>query len=323
MNENKLISLVVLAYNEEGNIDRCYAEITEEMAKLKPGYSYEVVFVDNRSEDSTPNLVREICKKDNRWRLIRFSRNFLPEGSMDAGLRIAKGDCAVVLFSDMQEPPSLIHSFIDKWEEGYDVVYGLHKKREGDSLLRKWLVKNYYRVIGFLSDAPFPPDAGDFRLIDRKVINALGRIQEKNRYFRGLSVWPGFRQIGIPYDRRSRTAGESKAPLGYMFSLAFRSICIFSVKPLRYMMHFGLAMMLFSFLFGVFTVCMYLIHGREAGGTLTLALLVLINLSFTSFCFGVLGEYIGHIYNEARGRPRWIIDETVNVDLTEDEKYGL
>ena len=209
-----LVSIIVPARNEEDNIGPLASELEDSLRGLE--YEFEFIVIDNGSTDGTEDAVRALCARDDRWKYVRFSRDFGVESSITAGYRIAAGDAIVVLYSDRQDPPSLIPDFLEKWREGYDVVYGVRTVRPGEPRWRNAFAHLGYKVVGALAEVDIPRNAGDFRLISRQVRDALDACGEYNRYMRGLVSWLGFRQVGIEYKRRPRSAGESKAPLTHI-----------------------------------------------------------------------------------------------------------
>ncbi|MGC3959358.1 MAG: glycosyltransferase family 2 protein [Verrucomicrobiota bacterium] len=211
-----LISIIIPARNEEANIPRLEAEVLQVLGR-EP-YRFEFIVVDNHSGDRTGELVKIICERDKRWKYLRFSRDFTVEMSITAGYHFAEGDAMVVLYSDLQDPPDVIPKLIAKWQEGYDVVYGVRTKRPGDAKWRNAAVKIAYRLITYCAEVPIPPDTGDFRIISKRVRDAIEKCEERNRYMRGLIAWLGFRQTSIVYERRPREKGVSKAlVLGFAF----------------------------------------------------------------------------------------------------------
>jgi transketolase len=311
LNARKLLTLIMPARNEATNLPRAYAEVTAVMSPL--AYDYEVLVIDNDSNDRTGQVAADLCARDSRWRYIKFSRNFTVEASIAAGLRFARGQAAMVLFSDLQDPPALIPEFLQKWEEGYDVVYGLLRHRCGDPWWKKLSAWLTYRLINLMADAVIPANATDFRLLSRRAIDALNQFEESNRYVRGCAHWIGFKQYGISYDRRPRTAGKSKAPLFYLFNFAVNAITCFSIKPLQIFSYAGALAFLG-------TVCLALIHlisylfAFTVPGLTTTYLLLLANLAVLLLGFGTLGEYIGRIYVETKRRPLFLIERTINLD---------
>ena len=224
--------------NEEGNLPRAYDEVTAAIAALP--YDYEVLIIDNDSVDRTAQLAAEICQRDARWRYIKFSRNFTVEASLAAGYRFARGDAAIVLFGDLQDPPSLIgRVFCASGKRATKWSTACIRRRDGDPIWKALSARLLYRLVNYLSDVRIPNDATDFRLLSRRAIDALNRLEERNRYIRGFSHWIGFRQCPIIYDRRPRKAGRSKAPFFYMLNLAANAITCFSIKPLQLFSLFG------------------------------------------------------------------------------------
>ncbi|HZQ78245.1 MAG TPA: glycosyltransferase family 2 protein [Acidimicrobiia bacterium] len=313
MSEHRLVSIVIPARNEEGNIARLERELIEAIAGLP--YQFEIIVVDNHSSDTTPDLVKQICARDFRWRFIRFSRDFTVEASLAAGYRAASGDAIVVLYSDLQDPPSEIPRLLAKWEEGYDVVYGVRTARPGDPKWRNIGVRIAYRLIWALSEVPIPQNAGDFRLISAQVRDALEQCGEYNRYARGLISWLGFRQTGVEYERRPRLAGESKGPFVHTLIFLLTAITSFSLKPLRMFTLLGFALLgVAAGAIPIYIVLWFI--GSPPPGLTTLTILVLGGIGFNSLGIGILGEYLGRTYLEVKHRPLFVIEEVVNLDPT-------
>jgi glycosyltransferase involved in cell wall biosynthesis len=312
----KKISVIMPARNEEGNLPRAYEEVNAVFRGL-PRYDYEVIVVDNASRDRTGEIARELCRKDPRWKYVRFSRDFGAETSISVGLRLAEGHAAINLFSDLQDPPDRIPDFIAKWEAGYDVVYGVQTERSDYSRIRAVAAKLAYRIIRFCSDIEIPADAGDFRLVDRRVIDAFNQFTERERYVRGLMYWVGFKQCPLPYAKRPRQWGRSKAPFWYCFQFALRAITSFSTKPLKMFTVFGFVVTAVSFLLSLYyaaTKLMPFFYDNPPAGIPTILVLLLWNLGIMSLGIGILGEYIGNIYAETKGRPLCLIDAVENLD---------
>lgn len=316
-NRLPLVSIVIPARNEEGNIARLRTELLAAVAGLP--YEFEFIVIDNASEDQTGGLVKAICASDPRWKYMRFSRNFSVEMSITAGYRAANGQAIIVLYSDLQDPPEVIPRFLQKWKEGFDVVYGVRQVRPGEPVWRNLLVKYVYRTTVWAAEVPIPLDAGDFRLITKEVRDALEQCDEYNRYLRGLIAWLGFRQIGIPYARRARFSGVSKAPFWEMVFFAFNGITSFSLKPLRLFTIFGgivlgvsgVAILIYTTLF---------LRGSPPPGITTIIVLLIIAIGLNSFGIGVLGEYLGRTYSEVKRRPLYIVSETVNLPEPPDKR---
>jgi dolichol-phosphate mannosyltransferase len=305
-----LITIVIPAFNEEGSIARLEQEL---LAAVEPlSYTFEFIVIDNGSTDRTGELIKAICARDSRWKYLRFSRNFTVEMSITAGYHYALGEAIVVLYSDLQDPPDVIPKLIEKWLEGYDVVYGVRTVRPGDAAWRNKAVKIAYRLIGWFSDVPIPNDAGDFRLITRQVRDALESCPEQNRYMRGLIAWLGFRQIGVPYERQPRNAGESKAPFSDLLFFVFNAITSFSLRPLRLFTLMGTIILALSVI-AAFVYTLLWLTGSPPPGVTTIIVLLLAAIGLNSIGIGILGEYVGRTYIEAKQRPLYVVQETVNV----------
>ena len=305
-----LLSIVMPARNEEQNLPRAYEELSAALAGLD--CDYEVIVIDNDSSDNTPQVAEWLCARDARWRYLRFSRNFQVEGSIAAGLRVARGDAALVLFSDLQDPPELIPEFVRQWRAGCDVVYGVVRHRAGDPWWKALGARMLYRTVHWMADVHIPPNATDFRLLSRRAIDALNQFDERNRYVRGFSHWIGFRQCPIVYDRRPRTGGQSKAPLWLLVALSANAITSFSIKPLQLFSVAGCVALLGTLALAAIYLAMFL-FGQTISGLTTVYLLLLANLALTLLGIGVLGEYVGRIYIETKRRPFYLIDRTVNL----------
>ena len=316
----KLISIVMPAMNEEDNLSKAYKEVTE-VFNLLPDYNYEVIIIDNDSTDRTPEVCKSICTQNEKWKYIKFSRNFSSEMSIAAGLRYAQGDAVIILFSDLQDPPELIPEFVSKWEEGYEVISGLLQDRADDSWWKKAAAGTIYWLLNKLSDISLPRNVTDFRLISRPVVDAINKLDERNRYFRGLAHWVGFKSCTVPYCRRQRTKGKSKAPFLYLIDFTLRAITNFSVVPLRIFSGFGLALLCLTLVYMGITFFQFLFNHTIPGLT-TVYLLLLLNLAVISLGIGTLGEYIGRIYVETKKRPLWVVEETFNIFIEEGKRHG-
>jgi len=306
------LSVIVPARNEEGNIPRVYAELSEVRKRL-PDYELEFLLIDNASEDKTPELCEEICRRDAQWKYVRFSRNFGSEASIAAGLRYCTGDACIIIFSDLQDPPDKIPEFVAKWREGNDIVFGVYGDSKHEKVLKRWLVARYYALLTLIADIPMIPFAADFRIYDRRVIDVLNGLSERNRYMRGLAQWVGFRTTSIQYHRRPRTAGKSKAPYFYLFGFAFSVIVNFSDKPLRLFTLFGMGVTFISFVMTLMLILNFFINPVLPGLSTTHVLLTF-NIAFTALGFGVLGEYVSKIYVESKGRPLFIVDRHIGLE---------
>lgn len=305
-------SIVVPLYNEEEVITECYKRLSGTMDGC--GGTYELIFVNDGSRDGTMGLARSIAEADSHVKIISFSRNFGHQNAITAGMDKASGDAVVVIDADLQDPPSLIPEMIAKWKEGFEVVYCKRTKRKGESMFKKSTAKLFYRMLNTLSDAEVPEDTGDFRLLDRKVVDMLKTLPERNRYVRGLVSWVGFRQAAVEYVREERFAGETKYPLSKMTKLAFDALTSFSHKPLRFPAFFGLFLSGAGFVFLIVMVCLAIFTGFAAAIWLCFIALSLFINGIVLICLGIIGQYIGRIHDEAKARPLYIIGETVGFD---------
>jgi polyisoprenyl-phosphate glycosyltransferase len=307
-----LISVVVPVYNEEKVVMETYKRLKNVMDLLKE--PYEIIFVNDGSKDKTVCIINEICKEDTNIKLIDFSRNFGHQVAITAGMDYSEGKAVVVIDADLQDPPEVIPGMLEKWREGYDVVYGKRLERKGDSLFKKITAKTFYRFLRKMTDVDIPVDTGDFRLIDRKVCDALKTVNERNRYVRGIISWLGFKQTGLEFVRDKRFAGETKYPLKKMLKFAFDAITSFSYKPLKLASYAGLLLSAMSFVYLLVIIIQKIfVKGSTVQGW---ASILAVNLFFNGIILiilGIIGEYIGRIYDEAKGRPLYMIRELKNI----------
>lgn len=312
MADRPIFSMVVPVLNEEEILFRTYSTLRDTLDAT--GLTYEVVVVDNGSSDSTPRIMAELCARDPRWKFLRLSRNWGYHNSISAGMLTAQGDAIMVIDADLQDPPELISTFIAKWQEGYDIVYGIREKRTGESPLRVIPTMLAMKFITWMSDEiKLPLNSCDFRLISRRARDAFARLPESTRYVRGMMHWLGYRQIGIPYVRRGRVGGESKIDLRYLIGFMFNAVFNFSVRPLRLFSFFGLGVLGLTVFLGILYVVMAFLSDPPRGVT-TVLMLLLLNLGMLSLGIGILGEYIAKIYLESKRRPLWLIDYAINID---------
>lgn len=310
----RLVSFVVPVYNEEDNVMPLYERVTAVMRGLESRFDYEFVFTDNRSTDKTPIVLARLAQQDRRVRVFRFSRNFGFQRSVLTGYLRANGNAAIQLDCDLQDPPELIPEMLRLWNEGYAVVYGIRRTRQ-----ERWHItfarRAFYRIIDWLSEDALPHDAGDFRLVDRCVLNELARIEDSQPYLRGTIAAMGFKQTGIPYDRSLRERGETKFPLRALITLAVDGILNHSIVPLRLATFTGLAVSVITFVGVVALTSGRLIFGAQwPRGFATLAVLQLMALSLNAMFLGVIGEYLGRVYQQVKRRPLTIIDQTWNAE---------
>lgn len=309
-----LLSVIIPVYDEEENIAYLYQKLIEILQKT--GITFEIIFVDDGSKDSSLSIIKGLSDKDNRVRYASFSRNFGHEAASTCGFKMAKGKAAVLIDADMQDPPELIPDMLSKWQQGYDVVYARRSSRKGESFLKKFTSHLFYRIMNRYSNTQMPVDVGDFRLVDRKVIDVFNRLSERNRFVRGLFAWVGYKQTAIEYDRMPRNAGRTKYNWGRLLILSMDAFFSFSLVPLRLCIIFGIGTILFSFInVGIIVYQRLFLDLNIPGYALLTAGMFLLGGVQLIF-LGVIGEYIGKIYTEVQERPLYIIK------LSSDEIIG-
>jgi glycosyltransferase involved in cell wall biosynthesis len=314
---NIIYSVVVPLFNEELVIMESYNRLKNVMDKTKE--EYEIIFVNDGSKDSTKKKVELICEKDYKIKLVNFSRNFGHQAAITAGMNVSIGKAIVVIDADLQDPPETILEMIDKWKQGYEVVYGQRSKREGESFFKKITAKTYYRILKSMTSVDVPVDVGDFRLIDRKVCDALASLPEKNRYVRGLVSWVGYKQTYVKFQRQERFAGETKYPLSKMIKLALDGITSLSYKPLAFVNYIGG----FCSIVGVISVIIIIINNlSNSVSMLSLGLIfsvIVFMFGLVLISLGIMGQYIARIFDEVKDRPMYLVDNIVNYVESDDE----
>jgi polyisoprenyl-phosphate glycosyltransferase len=301
-----LLSIVVPVFNEAEGIEAFYHRLRK-VADSLTYISCEIVFVDDGSSDDSYQRMVEFAHCDNDVRIIKFSRNFGHQIAITAGIDLAKGDAVVVIDADLQDPPEIVKKFVDKWEQGYDVVYGVREKREGESRMKLLTAAAFYRLLKRIIGLDIPVDVGDFRLMSRRVVEQLKTLREKDRFVRGLVSWVGFKQIGVEYARDKRYSGETKYPYRKMIKFALDGITSFSDAPLKLATWLGYFTSLLAFLYACVVVVQKALGFTIQGWTTTtFAILFLGGIQLISL--GIIGEYIGRIFNEAKQRPLYVID---------------
>ncbi len=300
-------SIIAPIFNEKGCFQELYTRVSEVMNKT--GEEWEFVMVDDGSSDGSTDLIREVAQKDKHIRPVIFARNFGHQIAVTAGLDYCRGDAAIIIDADLQDPPEVILELIAKWKEGYQVVYALRTEREGETWFKKTTASLFYRVIYRITDVKIPMDTGDFRLLDRKVVDVMNGMRERHRFLRGMSAWVGYKSIGVPYKRAARFAGTTKYPLKKMLKLAFTAVTSFSYMPLQMAMVFGFISAGLSILAIPVVIIMRLVGTQFFLGQATTLLAVLFLGGVQLICLGILGEYVGRIYDEAKGRPLYITSE--------------
>jgi glycosyltransferase involved in cell wall biosynthesis len=307
MSKKALVSIVTPIFNEVELVDAFYDRVRKVMDSLD-SISYELVFIDDGSTDGCYEKLLMRADSDARVKVIKFSRNFGHQIAITAGFDYAKGDAVVVIDGDLQDPPELIENFIDKWEEGYDVVYGIREQREGESKTKLFTAHVFYRLLKTLTKIEIPADVGDFRLMSRRVVEQLKEFTEKDRFVRGLVSWIGFKQTGIPYVRDRRYAGVTKYPLRKMLKFALDGITSFSTAPLKLSTWLGYSASLVAFLYAC-SVFIQKALGYTVQGWATMMVGMLFLGGVQLISLGIIGEYLGRIFNEVKQRPLYIVDE--------------
>ncbi len=308
-NDHPVLSVVAPCFNEEGVLHELYRRISAVLDGA--GESWELVLVNDGSRDRTPEIMRELRAADPRVKVVDFARNFGHQIAVTAGMNYAQGDSVVLIDADLQDPPELILEMLAKWREGYEVVYAIRAERKGETWFKEFTAKAFYRIIYKITDIDIPMDTGDFRLMDRKVVEALKTMKEKHRFLRGMSVWVGFRQTGVKYVRAERYAGETKYPLKKMLKFAMDGITSFSYFPLQLATYIGFISAALAVLGIIVTVILRLSGSHAFFGQATTLVSVLFLGGVQLICLGILGEYLGRIYDEVKGRPLYIVREAL------------
>jgi polyisoprenyl-phosphate glycosyltransferase len=300
-------SIIAPIFNEIDNLPELYRRVKEVMDAS--GETWELILVDDGSTDGSTEKIRELAQQDKTVRPVIFARNFGHQVAITAGWDYARGDAVVIIDADLQDPPEVILDLANKWKEGYEVVYAVRGEREGESWFKLWTASLFYRVIYRITDVKIPVDTGDFRLMDRKVVDVLKQMKERHRFPRGMSAWVGFKQIGVTYKRAARVAGVTKYPFNKMLKLAINAITGFSYFPLQVATYFGFISAGIS-IFAIPVVIYMRMTGSGAFfGQATTLIAVLFLGGVQLISLGILGEYIGRLYDEAKGRPLYVVRE--------------
>jgi polyisoprenyl-phosphate glycosyltransferase len=301
------ISIVAPCFNEAATLPEFYRRVKEAMQTQAE--TWELVLVDDGSQDGTADILRQLARQDEHIRPVIFARNFGHQLAVTAGLDYSRGQAVVIIDSDLQDPPEVIPQLIAEWRNGYEVVYAVRTEREGETWFKLFTASLFYRLIYRITDVDIPLDTGDFRLLDRKVVNVLNKMRERHRFLRGMSVWVGFRQTGVPYKRAARFAGETKYPLKKMVKFAGDAITGFSYLPLQLATYLGFIAAGVSILAIPVVIATRIAGSQAFFGQATTLIAVLFLGGVQLISLGILGEYIGRIYDEARGRPLYIVRE--------------
>ncbi len=306
-----LLSVVVPVYNEESVLMETFKRLKTVLDAME--ITYEVILVNDGSKDKTAEIAAEICNENPSWKFLNFSRNFGHQIAITAGMDYSSGEAIVVIDADLQDPPELIPQMMLKWHEGFDVVYAKRVKREGETFFKKFSAKMFYKLMRFMTDFDLPTDVGDYRLIDSKVKEALKLVNERNRYIRGIISWLGFKQTAVEFNREKRFAGETKYPLKKMIKFAFDGITSFSYKPLKIATYIGVLVSFVSFVFIIIVIIMAMLQKTVTGWASTLAVSLFFN-GVVLIMLGIIGEYIGRIFDEVKARPLYIVARTINLE---------
>lgn len=317
--QTPVVSILAPVFNEEPVLPELYRRVQTVMDATP--YSWELLLVNDGSRDRSAEVIRELHEQDSRVKGVSFSRNFGFQVAVSAGLDYARGRAVILADADLQDPPEVFPRMIEKWQEGYDVVYGVRSSREGESWFKVLTAKLFYRLIYRITDVEIPLDTGDFRLMDRRVVNAVRRMPERNRFLRGMVPWIGFRQTGIPYERRARYAGQSKfSSVRQMLPFAIDAITSFSYLPLQLATYMGFGLAAAS-LIAILVVIALRLFGPSSPllGQATTLVVVLFLGGVQLISLGIIGEYLGRIYDEVKGRPLYVIDEVWGYDGENNE----
>ena len=310
----KKVSVIVPMYYEEEVAEECYKRLKKVLEGLSEKYLYEIIFINDGSKDKTLNILENIAQDNKNVKVISFSRNFGHQCAVTAGLKYITGDAIVIIDADLQDPPELIPEMLKLWEDGNEVIYGKRKSREGESKFKLLTASMFYKTLNALSDVEIPKDTGDFRLVDRKVVEVINSLPEHNKFLRGLFSWVGFKQIPFEYERKERVAGKTKYPLSKMLKLAQDGIFSFSTKPLRIVGTMGIISILISIIILIYSILSYIFNWNDLASGWTSMMVTMTFLGgMILISLWMTGEYVGRIYDETKRRPEYIIERTFNI----------
>ena len=311
----KKISIVVPMYYEEQVAEECYKRLSEVLKTLEDKYEHEIIFVNDGSKDKTLEILENITNIDKSVKVISFSRNFGHQAAVTAGLQYVTGDAIVIIDADLQDPPELIPDMLKKWEDGFEVIYGKRKTRKGESAFKLLTAKAFYNTLNKLSDVEIPKDTGDFRLVDRKVVDVINSLPEHNKFLRGLFSWVGYEQYAYEYERKERFAGKTKYPLKKMLKLASDGIISFSTKPLKIVGGLGILSVVISLIILIYAILSFTVKWNNLTPGWTSLMCTMTFLSgIILISLWMIGEYIARIYDETKERPQYIIKKKINID---------
>lgn len=306
------LSIVVPLYNEEANIDYLFERLLSVLEKLET--TYEIVCVNDGSKDNTLFCSIEHHKRNPNIKIVNLSRNFGKEIALTAGIDYTSGAAVIPIDADLQDPPELIEQLVEKWREGYDVVYATRRSREGETWLKRATANAFYRTIGKMSRVPIPNNTGDFRLLDRRVVDALKLLPERTRFMKGLFAWVGYRQASVMFDREARHKGVTTWNYWKLWNFAIDGIVSFSFLPLKIWSYVGLVISFISLLYASFLVIRTLLYGNKVAGYASLMVAVLFLGGIQLITLGIIGEYIGRVYEEVKGRPLYLVRESYGFE---------
>lgn len=310
LESNFWLSVVVPIFNEEENILLLY----KRLKSVINSYKYEIIFVNDGSHDKSIKIITELTNMDTNIKLINFTRNFGHEAATTAGVEYSKGDAVVIIDADLQDPPELIEDMINLWHQGYEVVYAERQSRAGESFIKKITAKCFYKFMSSISETNLPENTGDFRLIDKKVVEDFRKLKEKNRFFRGLISWIGYNQIGIKFNREKRNGGKTKYNYRKLFKLSLDSITAFSIKPLSFITYLGFLISILSFIAAIVFIFIKIFYKFPVSGWTSLIVTILFVSGFQISLLGIIGEYIGRMFIEIKGRPLYLIKDIIDLE---------
>lgn len=310
----KKISWIIPMYEEELVAEECYNRIKDVIRQIK-NYDYEIIFINDGSKDKTLEILEKIAKNDYNAKVISFSRNFGHQAAVTAGIRYVTGDAVIIIDADLQDPPEIIPEMIKLWEQGNEVIYGKRKKRKGETPFKLLTAKMFYKTLNALSNVEIPKDTGDFRLVDRKVIDAINELPEHNKFLRGLFSWVGYKQTPFEYERQERYAGKTKYPFRKMMKLASDGIISFSTKPLKLVGGLGIITIIVSIIILIYSLVSYIFNLNQLSpGWTSLMITTTLFSGVQLLSIWIMSEYIARIYDETKRRPEYIVDKKINIE---------
>ena len=309
----KKISVIVPMYYEEKVAEECYNRLTNVLKNIKD-YEYEIIVINDGSKDKTLEILEKLAQNDENLKVISFTRNFGHQAAVTAGLKYVTGDAIVIIDADMQDPPELIPEMLKLWEDGNEIIYGKRKTREGETAFKLLTAKMFYNTLNALSDVEIPKDTGDFRLVDRKVVDTINLLPEHNKFLRGLFSWVGYKQTAFEYERKERFAGKTKYPLKKMLKLASDGIISFSNKPLKIVGGLGIISIIISICILIYALLSYIFKlNNLSSGWTSLMVAITFFAGVQLLSMWIMSEYIGRIYDETKQRPQYIVDKKINL----------